>query len=638
MFKKIVLWLIELLERFEYRNLDLDQDDVDKKIMDSLDLSGYEISTDTGNQKISQVHKTQPYDIWRLELANGYWLECADKHIVFYDNFVEVFVRDLFVGDYVMTDDGLKMVVDVRKIGRKVSMFDVSVEDENHRYWSNGILSHNTICSSIFIAHYLLFNVDRNVLILSNKGTTTREIVDKSKTILENLPFFMKPGVLKNDVFNMKFDNGCRLIGQATTKNAGIGFTIHLLFLDEFAHIHANFVDAFFENVYPTLSSSKVSKIIITSTPNGFNKFYEIYNAAVEGENDFKAFRVDWWQIPGRDEVWMRKEIANLGGEEAFNRQYGNQFISSSNLLLGPADIKNIKEKEQTFVSSQFDELEDLGIDYLKFFEFEPDFDVLEIQDEENYYVFSVDVAEGNGGDSSIINIFKVEVMPFDDMKYLRQPGTFHDFFRLRQVGVFKSNEHSMDDFAKMLYTIAFEIFDPENVKIVLEWNTYGSELLKRLQTVFPHKNEFDEEIIVKFKHRNDAKILKYGLRIKSDNKSIFCQNFKNVFQQKKIIITEKKNVYEAITFGKGHDGSYKGQKGNDDLMMSCINACEYFNTIDYSDTCEEIYEFLEESGSPIPDQIDILLERYVEKGVEGNLYFDIYDLLGQGPSKELNF
>jgi len=36
-----------------------------------------------------------------------------------------------------------------------------------------------TISSSIFIAWYILFNFDKNALILSNKGATTREIIDK---------------------------------------------------------------------------------------------------------------------------------------------------------------------------------------------------------------------------------------------------------------------------------------------------------------------------------------------------------------------------------------------------------------------------------------------------------------------------
>jgi hypothetical protein len=91
------------------------------------------------------------------------------------------------------------------------------------------------------------------------------------------------------------------------------------------------------------LASSKISRCIITSTPNGQNKFHDIYIGGLEGNNEFKAIRVDWWQVPGRDEAWKQKEIGNLGSEELFNQEYGNQFLSSSSLLLGSNELKKIK-------------------------------------------------------------------------------------------------------------------------------------------------------------------------------------------------------------------------------------------------------------------------------------------------------
>jgi hypothetical protein len=227
---------------------------------------------------------------------------------------------------------------------------------------------------------------NKNALILSNKGATTREIIDKAKVILDNLPFFLKPGVVKNDVFNMKFDNGCRIIGQSTTKKAAIGFTIHLLFMDEFAHIHSSFLDTFYENVYPTISSSKVSRVIITSTPNGFNKFYDLYTSSVNQKNEYGPFRVDWWQVPGRDDAWMKREVANLGSEEAFNRQYGNQFIASSNLLLGPSTIKKLQAGEKTFVHHEFYELDDIETDYSGLV-WHPEFDIDRTREDEEYWV-----------------------------------------------------------------------------------------------------------------------------------------------------------------------------------------------------------------------------------------------------------
>lgn len=478
-----------------------------------------------------------------------------------------------------------------------------------------------TICSSIFIAWYSLFNYDKNSLILSNKGATTREIIDKGKTILEHLPFFLKPGVIKWDVFNSKFDNGCRIIGQTTTKKAAIGFTIHLLFMDEFAHIPQNFVETFYENVYPTVSASSNSKVIITSTPNGFNKFYDIYAAAEKGLNEYSPFRVDWWDVPGRDEAWMRQEVANLGSEEAFNRQYGNQFIASSSLLLGADSLKKLQQNQKEFVHRElpaFDE-EDIKYDGL---EWDPDFNLDDIEEDSNYWLFSIDIAEGNGGDYSIINIFKIELMDQADWKRVTSPGSFVDFFRLRQIGRFRSNEHTIEEFAKSVYILAFDMFYSENVKLIIEWNMFGGELIKRLETVFPQRNEFDEEMVVKFKHRIDARTASFGLKIKKDNKPIFCQNFKKYITQNRIVIKDKKTVYEASTFGKMPNGSYAGQLGNDDLIMTSINSSEFFFTLDFSDFAEEIYDTVDDS---VQIKIDEILDRD-SKG--GNLNYDIYDLV----------
>lgn len=214
-----------------------------------------------------------------------------------------------------------------------------------------------TVTASIFNAWYLVFNTDKNTLLLANKSDSTKEIIDKAKVVIENLPFFMKPGIIKYDVMNVRCDNGCRLIGQSTTAKAGIGFTIHNLYLDEFAHIHPSIVDVFYENVYPTLSASKVSRITITSTPNGFNKFYQIYAAAERGDNVYKAQRIDWWEHPDRDDAWYERELGNLGTIEAFNRQYGNEFVSSSNLLLDPISIKKMRKRAHKYVYHELDNL-----------------------------------------------------------------------------------------------------------------------------------------------------------------------------------------------------------------------------------------------------------------------------------------
>lgn len=623
--KIVVLFLISLLETYEYKALNLDENDITKKILSSYKLEGYEVKTDTGWSPISHLHVTQPYKVYKIRTEKGKYLECADNHIVFDENLNEVLVKDLKINSIIKTKDGNEKILSLDKYPVSVSMFDVTVADKNHRFYTNDILSHNTICSAIFIAWYIVFNFDKNALILANKGATTKEILDKTKVILGHLPFFIKPGVLKNDVFEMKFDNGCRIVGQTTTGKAGIGFTIHLLFLDEFAHVHKNFVNSFYENVYPTLSSSKVSRIIITSTPNGYNLFYNIYKSAVGGTNEYSPFKVDWWQVPGRDEEWKEQEIKNLGSQEAFNRQYGNQFLASSNLLLQGNTIKRLQKIKKKYIFHDFEEFENIQMDLDKEMLWRPDFDTTDCKSHDKFYLFSVDTAEGNGGDNSVINIFEIVPMDVEDFDKLVSPGAMKDFFGYKQVAVFSSNERSIEEFSKVLYTLSHDIFYSENIKMVLEWNYNGALVMKHLQTLFPQRNNFDESMILKFKHRHDAKRSSYGLKIKKDNKLIFCQNFKKSIELRRIEITNDTTITEFETFGKTSSGSYAAQLNHDDEAMSTINSTEFLMTADFSDYVEELLDTIDPS---IHDKMEEIL--YKDNDADGDVDYDIYDLIGK--------
>jgi len=519
----------------------------------------------------------------------------------------------------VMTDEGIQQVT-LRDYQKEL------LRDFQHNRFNIVLAARQmgkTVTASIFNAWYLVFNYDKTTLLLANKSESTKEIIDKAKVVIENLPYFMKPGIIKYDVMNVRSDNGCRLVGQSTTAKSGIGFTIHNLYLDEFAHVHPTIVDSFYENVYPTLSASKVSRINITSTPNGFNKFYEIYNDAEKGDNEYKATRVDWWQHPDRDDAWYQRELGNLGSEDAFNRQYGNEFTSSSSLLLSPGTMKNIRKNARKFEWYDLEEFENIHIDTKGHLSFDPAFDVESASNSDKYYLFSVDIAEGNGGDYSVVNVFEVEPMDDDSIRNMVSPGAMYDFFRLNQVAVFRSNEHPIEDFAKVLYTLALDVFNAENVKMIIEYNTYGSILLKYLSTVFPGRNEFEDEMVLRFKHRHDSRVPKPGLRLKSDNKSVFCQNFKKLIEMNKFKVNDIITVQEASLFGTLKNGNYGAQMGNDDTIMTCITATEFFGTTDYADYIEELLDIIEPSTHSLMEEI-----LFKDSDVHGDLQFDIYDLL----------
>lgn len=519
----------------------------------------------------------------------------------------------------VMTDDGIQQVK-LREYQKKMLR---NFQDERFNIVLAARQMGKTVTASIFNAWYVTFNTDKNTLLLANKSDSTKEIIDKAKIVVENLPFFMKPGIIKYDVMNVRCDNGCRLIGQSTTAKSGIGFTIHNLYLDEFAHIHPSIADTFYENVYPTLSSSKVSRITITSTPNGFNKFYNIYAAAERGDNEYNAMRVDWWEHPDRDDAWYERELANLGTIEAFNKQYGNEFVSSSNLLLDPVDMKKMRKRMKKYIHNEFDQFDYISIDIKDHLTWDPDFDVETCGDGGNFWLFSVDIAEGNGGDYSVINIFKIDHMNEQEIQNVINPGAMYDFFKLKQVAVFRSNEHVIEDFAKILYTLSVDIFNSENVKMVVEYNTYGTVLFQYLGTVFPQRNDFDEEMIVRFKHRHDSKTLKPGIKLKTDNKAIFCQNFAKLYKINRLDLTDESTIVEASLFGTLRNGSYGAQMGNDDTIMTAITGTEFFNTTDYADYIEELLDVIDPD---VHDAMEGIL--FKDNSEQGDLQFDIYDLL----------
>jgi hypothetical protein len=460
-----------------------------------------------------------------------------------------------------------------------------------------------SIMSGVMLVWYLLFNHDKNAMILANVGATAEELMGKIKEIIRGLPWFLKPGIVVNNVMSIKFDNGCRAIAKTTTKTSAIGFTIHFLYMDEFAHIHPNFIESFFRSTYPTVSSSKVSRIIITSTPNGQNKFWEIYQGAMTGDNTFNPIRVDWWQVPGRDENWKKDEIANLGSEELFNQEYGNQFLSSSTLLLGSKELQKLKSNETEYVWKDVDAFEDLGISYKNFI-WHPKFDPNSTDQIGKKYVLSIDLAGGGGGDFTVLNVFKVVPLPKKAIEEIDDFEDESDFFGLLQVGVFRDNSIAVEDFKKIAECLIADIFGPDRVKVLLELNYKGELLMDKLL----NNESISEEVFVYTKHSETARIKKPGIKYSGNNKLKYCENLRQIIRKNRALVNEKKwTIAELFSFGMNGRGTYSSQSGHDDVAMTLVNLAALFDSTDFNDLIEDLY-----------DEIDPTYRRIIEKKVEG--------------------
>lgn len=147
---------------------------VERKFVNSINLSDLEIETDSGWQPVTAIHKTVPYTVWRIETSSGLILDCADTHILFDENLCEIFVKNLTKNKTkILTVNGIELVVNVTEYSRKENMFDVTVDSQEHRFYTNGILSHNTtIINALSYAMYgqALTNIKRNNLINKTNG------------------------------------------------------------------------------------------------------------------------------------------------------------------------------------------------------------------------------------------------------------------------------------------------------------------------------------------------------------------------------------------------------------------------------------------------------------------------------------
>ena len=218
-----------------------------------------------------------------------------------------------------------------------------------------------TTTAVAFLLWYATFHDNVNILIAANIFRAATEIMDRVKFSYEELPDFLRNGILVYNVQKIVFDNGSKIESTTTTPTAGRGKSIHLLYLDEFAFVEKRIASDFYSAIGPTLSATN-GKWIITSTPNSDeDQFAQIWHGANDildeygnerpsgiGKNGFKAFKAIWSQHPNRDEKWAEAERAKFGYEK-FSREYDLKFITADMTLIDSVALTTLKGSEPLF-------------------------------------------------------------------------------------------------------------------------------------------------------------------------------------------------------------------------------------------------------------------------------------------------
>ena len=456
---------------------------------------------------------------WTPDLIREY-KRCMDDPIYFVEKYVKV----------ISLDRGL---VPFELYPYQKSMFN---HFEENRF--NVVLACRQSGKSISACGYLLwfalFNSEKTIAILANKGATAREMLARITLMLENIPFFLQPGSKALNKGSLEFSNNSRIIAAATSGSSIRGMSVNLLYLDEFAFVER--ASEFYTSTYPVVSSGKDTKVIITSTANGIgNQFHKIWEGAVQGINEFQSFRVDWFDVPGRDDEWKAQTVANTS-QLQFDQEFGNTFFGTGDTLISADCLLSLRAKP-------YKKLLESGL--MKIYE-EP------IKGHE--YVMTVDVSKGRGQDYSTFNLLDISTRPFT------------------QVAVYRNNTISPLLFPDIIYKYANSY---NQAYVVIESNDQGGVVCNGLYHDLEYENMHVESTV---------KANALGVEITRKSKRLGCSAIKDILENNKLEIVDEQTILEISTFeAKGQ--SYEATDGNhDDLMMNLVMFGYFVSTQYFAD------------------------------------------------------
>jgi hypothetical protein len=413
--------------------------------------------------------------------------------------------------------------------------------------------------------HYALFNPDFNIAILANKAATSREILSRLQLAYENLPWFLQQGIVEWNKGNIELENGSKIFASSTSASAVRGMSINLVYLDEFAFVPATVQDEFFSSVYPTISSGKTSRVLITSTPNGMNMFYKLWHDAEKGFNDYATVSVNWWDVPGRDEKWKEQTIRNTS-EKQFAVEFECEFLGSADTLIDPHKLKHLVFENP----KQFNES-------LKIFE-EP------IPD--HIYTLCADTSRGVGNDYSAFVILDVTELPY------------------KVVATYRNNVIAPVLYPKAIYNAAYAY---NQAHVLAEINDVGGQVIDILH----HDLEYENILRAQWKGRagqvagsgfggGDSQM---GIRTTPALKRIGCAMLKTIIENDRMIINDFEILSELTSFVANKRGtSYEAEEGrNDDLVMCLIffawlSQQDYFKELTDIDIRKNLYKLNEQA------------------------------------------
>ena len=516
-----------------------------------------------------------------LEIA-----KCVKDPIYFIDNYCYIVTLDYGIQPFKLYDcqkTKIKLIHDNRKV--------ILME---------GRQQGKTTSAAAYILWYTLFQDNKSVAVLANKSATAREIMSRYQLMFEYLPPWMQQGIKTWNKGDIELENGSIVFTSATTAAGIRGKSVNLLYIDEAAIIPNTVADAFFTAVYPVISAGQTTKILITSTPLGYNHFWKFWNDAINKNNDFVPMYIPYWEIPGRDEKWALEQKRQLG-DLKYNQEVLCKFLGSSLTLINSDTIEYMTTCPTVYSKD--------GLDLYEYpINGQRDEDE-KLVTKPHTYVIVADTAKGVGGDYSAFVIVDITEVPY------------------KLVGKFRDNK-----IAPMLYpTVIHKIAkDYNNAYVLIEVNSS-----EQVAHIMHNELEYDNIIFVN-RDTKKGQVVSGGfgggktqLGVQTDKrvKRIGCFTFKALVEEKKLLIMDADTISEISTFIQVRD-SYAADDGyHDDLVMplvlfSWLTTNSYFKELNNVNIREAMYQ---ERIKQIEE--DVIPFGFIQNGLEEEFVVDSGDV-----------
>lgn len=391
----------------------------------------------------------------------------------------------------------------------------------------------------------MLFHPNHLLGYYSRTADDAKKMLARIKLAYERIPLWLQKGVLEWQKSSIQLENKSKIEAGATTANSGRGGSYNIVCLDEFAFIPRNIQEDFMASAFPTINSGNTTKVIMITTPNGNEKFHQIYTDSQRGLNSFVTHKVIWSAHPKRDEKW-KKETIDAIGIKKFRIEHECEFEGSAATVISgdvlnkltsrnPINTKYLSDNDPECV---FHTYEDPKPDYL--------------------YWIQVDPGEGIGEDFTTIQVIKLI------------KGPPHKY---EQVAVWKANDYN----SELVSSIIFDLANKYNQALVcVEVNGLGASISDKLWD----KYEYENLIFTRKNNRFDQTELLVGALMNGAKKGIYTTNTVKLRGTSKLernlgsgqlVLHDKATIEELSHFVKS-GSTYKAESGfHDDLVMPLV-------------------------------------------------------------------